>query len=286
MVYASKSGVTPDPAIHGLNLIGNPFTCGFDWDDFTNDLGGSPGISEAIYFTKDNAVASYVGGVGTNSGTNHVPPMQGFFVKAYKDTTISISTGYREHNTTDRFKGSTIIPLVRLELANDLYGDEAVIRMDENATTSYDNKFDAIKFKFNSDVRPSIWSSLSGKDYVINRVPFPENSMVIPLVINSPKADSLKITATQIEGLEDYDLTLKDLDQNVNIDLNNVNEYSFFADSRTVTDRFILTVTNLASGLPDIFEPEPEKTFNIYSSRERLYISPEKEKWNGKKGDL
>ena len=275
-----------DTVRNGYNLLGNPFTCGLDWDEITGDASYPTRTSKAVYFTKDNAPASNSNGVGTNGGSDSIPPMQGFFVKTYHSgKTIPVPASAKMHNSFSRYKNAVIIPLVRFEISKNDVTDETVVRFDNNALETLDYDFDALKI-MRKDEDLLIWSKLFETEFSINGIPFPENSMDIPLVINSPKADSLKITATQIQGLEDYDLTLKDLDQNVNIDLNEINEYIFNADSGTVTDRFIFTVTNLASGLPDIFEPEPEKAFNIYSSREILYISLAKDEWNGKRGDL
>jgi len=289
---------TEYPDIHGLNLLGNPFTCSLDWDVIDNSLDES--ISKAIYYTKNNGVASWVNQVGTNGGTNIIPPMQGFFIKTGTDgNTITLPTGARKHDSQARYKGDKTIPLVRLSILQtvsstemgppyitiDSLSDETVVRFDEQAKPELDNDFDAVKM-FLSDIILSIYSYTGETKYAINGLPFPEESINIPLAINSPKADTLKIRATQIEGLKDYDIILKDREQDFNINYLKYNEYIFFADSGTVTDRFILTVSRKTTGLPDIFEPEQEKTFNIYSSREILYINPLEDKWNGKRSDL
>ncbi|MBA7567213.1 hypothetical protein ES708_08922 [subsurface metagenome] len=76
------------------------------------------------------------------------------------------------------------------------------------------------------------------------------------------------------------------MEQDFNINELKYNEYIFFADSGTVTDRFVLTITKQTTGLPDIFDPEPEKAFNIYSSHGILYINPAKNEWNGRRTNL
>ena len=55
---------------------------------------------------------SYVNGVGTNGGTAHIPPLQGFFVKTRATGTyITIPDNAREHNATPRYKSAQVIPL-------------------------------------------------------------------------------------------------------------------------------------------------------------------------------
>ena len=289
-------------SISGFNLLGNPFPSGLDWDVIIG-AGYPANTSKGLYFTRNNVQYSYIGGVGIpeDKVTGIIPPMQGFFTKTYtQGNTITLLSSARVHDDIHaRYKGKTTIPLVRLSIlqtvsstsmvppfiTKDSISDETVVRFDEQAKPGLDYDFDAVKM-FLSDNKLSIYSYNGETKYAINGQPFPENSVDIPLVINSPYADTLKIIATQIQGLEDYDLILKDMEQDFNINELKYNEYIFFADSGTVTDRFVLTITKQTTGLPDIFDPEQEKAFNIYSSRGILFINPVNDIWNGKRGDL
>ena len=210
--------------------------------------------------------------------------MQGFFVKTYNiGKTIPVPLSAKEYNSTARFKSDEIIPLVRLEISNDGESDETVVRFDNEALEALDYDFDALKFMRN-DEDLLIWSSLFETEFSINGIPFPDSSIDIPLVINSPSEEILKIKATELHGLEDYNLTIKDLDQSFSINLDEINEYSFSAEAGTISDRFILTVSNLASGLPDL--EEQVKEFNIFSGNGMLFIIPMKDGWDMKRGDI
>ncbi|MBA7584264.1 hypothetical protein ES708_26217 [subsurface metagenome] len=235
-------------SLSGFNLLGNPFPSGLDWDVIILDASYPDETSKGVYFTRDNAQCSYIGGVGTPLGvTGIIPPMQGFFTKTYSTgNTITLLASARTHNSIhDRYKGKSEIPLVRLSIVqtissavigpplttkDSLINDETVVRFDEQAKLELDYDFDAVKM-FLSDNKLSIYSYDGETKYAINGLPFPENSVDIPLVINSPQADTLKIIATQIQGLEDYDLILKDMEQDFNINELKYNEYIFFADS-------------------------------------------------------
>jgi hypothetical protein len=137
--------------------------------------GLDPSISQAIYFNQSGSVASWVGGLGTNGGTATIPPMQGFFVKAYtKNKSITLPTSARVHSVTQtRYKkGLEIIPLIRLKIEDPLNSDDAVVRFDDKATTGVDNAFDAYKFSKNGS-SVDIWTTTSGADLSINGLPFP-----------------------------------------------------------------------------------------------------------------
>ncbi|GAG99508.1 unnamed protein product, partial [marine sediment metagenome] len=135
-----------DPLLGGYNLIGNPYPCNIDWSVIINDVGFDSNISKAIHFTRADVQVSWVNGVG-NPGdvTSFIPPMQGFFVKTAANATINITSSAKTHTTHARYKSETIIPLVRLRLEDDNGKDETVVRFDNNATSSFDNNFDALK---------------------------------------------------------------------------------------------------------------------------------------------
>ena len=51
---------TVDDAVHGFNLLGNPFSSGLNWDDIVNNVyfPYSANTSKSLYFTRDNAQCS------------------------------------------------------------------------------------------------------------------------------------------------------------------------------------------------------------------------------------
>jgi hypothetical protein len=96
--------------------------------------------------------------------------MQGFFVKTnISGNSITLSSAARTHdNIHSRYKGSEIIPLVRLAIQEDaVTNDETVVRFDEAAKSTLDNDFDAMKM-FLSSSKTSIHTSLGGINYAIN----------------------------------------------------------------------------------------------------------------------
>ena len=66
-------------------------------------------------------------GTGTNGATGIIPPMQGFFIKTSNtpDINLTIPTSARVHNNIHpRYKGTSVIPLVRFSVTEDLISDE------------------------------------------------------------------------------------------------------------------------------------------------------------------
>ncbi len=91
---------------NGLNLIGNSLTCSINWDNVVT----SGNMRDAIYFTKNNSLVSYVEGTGTPMGTTgDNPPLQGFFVKALEaGCSIDFTgAGVKTHGSVNRYKSSS-----------------------------------------------------------------------------------------------------------------------------------------------------------------------------------
>ncbi|MBA4322033.1 MAG: hypothetical protein C0408_04385, partial [Odoribacter sp.] len=286
--YASGGAGTA--AYQGYNLIGNPFTSSIDWDVVrTSTLNtGQPNwssVEQAIYFRSSGVLYTYNGVTvpGDKEG-RYLAPMQGCFIKSnINNFNLYFPASAKLHSANPRFKGATIIPLVRLQIDNSGKSDQTVVRFDEKASLAFDNEFDARKLYPSSDM-PSISSSLGVTDYTINGIPFPENSISIPLIFNAPVTGSYMISAKELAGLEDFKVTLTDKDLNFTINLSEVNTFSFVSSAGKFADRFILTISNSITRVPEIVTSKTE--FNVFSVPGILNIQTLNETWNGLKGDI
>ena len=140
-------GYSGTPSIHGFNLLGNPFSSGLDWD-YIITHSYPANTSKSLYFTRDNVQCTYASGVGIPSDVNGIiPPMQGFFNKTYSTgNSIIFPAAARTHdNIHNRYKGASIIPLVRLSITDNSMTDETVVRFDNEAKADLDYDFDAVK---------------------------------------------------------------------------------------------------------------------------------------------
>lgn len=274
-----------DASMSGFNLLGNPFPCGLDWQ-YIIDNSYPDNTSKALYFTKDNAQCAYVNGVSVPLAagvTQFIPPMQGFFVKTYStENTVYLSTNARTHSTHSRYKGEEIIPLVRLSISENENTDETVIRFDELAKSDLDYDFDAVKM-FSSD-NVSIYSSLNNTDYVVNGQPFPEEFVEIPIVVNITQEGVHTITATQLQGLDSYNVDLIDNVTGFPARLNTNPVLIFPSSTGLITDRFILKISSVTTAIEN--PVIPDDIFNIYHGFDLINIQTIAEEWDGKSGSV
>jgi hypothetical protein len=276
-------GYSGNPILSGFNLLGNPFISGLNWDYIVNDPGYPANTSKGVYFTRNNEQYSYIGGVGTpGTVTGIIPPMQGFFTKTYSEgNTIVIPREARTHeNIVPRYKGAGIvIPLVRVALSGADKTDETVVRFDETAKAGIDNDFDAVKM-FLSETKTYLYSVTEGIKYAINGQPFPETILEIPLVLNVVSNGNHTLSAIQLQGLDNYRVKLKDLELSTLTDLKTTPEYNFTAPSGNVTNRFVLLISDLATGAETI--EAAESPFNIYPYSGSINIVPLSDGWDSK----
>ncbi|MGM0529644.1 MAG: DUF2341 domain-containing protein [Bacteroidota bacterium] len=289
-ITLSYSGSSDNLEEYGYNLIGNPFTCGLDWDYVVDANSIWTNVEAAIYIRSgDGTSYAYIDGEtvpdwGEPLSDGKLPPMQGFFIKANTSgNTLTIPTSAKTHTFHERFKSSSSTPLIRLEIENSGVYDQSVIRFKNEATYNFDNLYDARKLFAPENVL-YISSSLEGTEYAINTIPFPENSDTIPLVINASAVGQYTITAKQLQGLENYNVYLVDKDQNFTTDLTENKTYSFASSKGELTDRFELIVASVVTGIEE--ELTIAKPFNIYSSMDLINVQTLSDEWNGKQGGI
>ena len=271
----------PDNSTQGWNCLGNPFSSGLDWDGITKPAG----VDNAIYFTVNNTLASYINGVSNNGGTGLIPPMQGFFVKTNQSgLSLTLPESARVHNFHSRYKGEAEnIPLIRLKFESKEASDETVIRFDEKANISFDSDFDAYKLgKTGTDA--SLWTTIGKVIYSINGIPFPETETEIPVGMNAIESGTFKLTATQLQGLNNYDVFLVDKTSGTTTNLKNNTSINFTASEGMVTDRFVIKIINISTGVEN--PVIPESVFNIYSSKDFINIQTLSDKWEGESGSV
>ncbi|MBK7480370.1 MAG: T9SS type A sorting domain-containing protein [Bacteroidales bacterium] len=138
-----------------------------------------------------------------------------------------------------------------------------MVRFNKKASIAFDPAPDAYEFsKTAGDI--NLWSIFNDIDYSINGLPFPESKIEIPLGINNVKTGILILSASEIRLLDNYSVNLKDIKTNTTIDLKKGERFTFNADAGITENRFILSIANLTTDVPEIVIPE--KKFKIYSS--------------------
>ena|GEM_PF-391640 len=285
-----------DPSLYGFNLLGNSLTCGLDWNLVTES---DPIIRDAIYYTVDFKIGTYVRNVGgINNATNHIPPLQGFLVKTSKTGTSLNFTNAKEHTSQQRYKkgldlaemnskgSSTSAPMIKLELNNAGNQDETLVWLNDNATSGFDGDYDATKMFAASGAYDQIYTISGTEKFGIRGIPYPTDPVTIPVAVKLRNAGSdYKIIASQIQGLDNYKVTLTDKgNANFTVDLKGTRSYSFSSDAGTFPDRFVLTFSNITTGFSDIIIPD--KTFNVFFFDRTLNIDLLNADWEGKRGTI
>ncbi len=274
------NGSGGDTSLYGYHCIGNSLSCGINWDLVTRS--DAVHVRNAIYIQAEDVVASYVNGVGTNGGSAHIPPFQGFMVKTRAvGTYITIPNTAKEHNSNLILKSASTIPLMRLEIqSSGKTSDETVIRLESSSSLTFDDNFDASKVFSSAKSVPQIYTSLSGELYSINSIPWPESQTVIPLIVKIPVSGTYKICRTDMQSFGATKAFLTDNLTNTTIDLSSISDYTFTSVSGTISDRFIITISD---SYPSKSQVETDKSLKIYQSGKQVCIIPQGHDWNGQK---
>nr|NQU90837.1 hypothetical protein [Bacteroidota bacterium] len=147
---------TEPEAAEGANLLGNPYPSSIDWS-------GLYGTYGAVNYWNGTAYVSWNDGVG--SGSQYVPPMQGFFIVTSVSGTFDLTNNNRTHSgATSYYKSSESISngLV-LEASNGSYNDALYILFNEQSNEGFDLQYDAYKFLSNTQGLSQIYSFSNDK---------------------------------------------------------------------------------------------------------------------------
>jgi predicted outer membrane repeat protein len=299
----SYSGSTPGSKVYGFNLLGNPFSSGLDWDAIVYVDGDvEAGVlndnypdntSAAVFFTKDDEQVTYVAGVLSTSDEfdGVIPPMQGFFVKTYSTgNTISLPQAARTHGVkTSLFKGNSrsTIPLIRLGIGKGTEVlDQTVVRFNQKALFGIDNFYDAVKL-LKQEGRNYISTTIDTTEFSINGVPFPaeDECMEIPISLTLAEEADYNISVSNLQNLDDYELSIVDLATNDTTKITASTTLSFHAAAGELNERFVLLISpssgDLPTYTPEIILPKAAADFTIYQSYNMINIEPATGNWDG-----
>lgn len=258
----------------GYNLIGNPYVSCLNWETLIG-LGGLMSVDNAIYFTTNGSMAVYVSGVSVNGGTEFIPPMQGFFVKAtsvngqvYFDPAARAhkpdQTRYKKKSTEGNQVISDTISLVRLSLTVPNDKSELIVRFNKKATSGFDKKFDAYLFsRTMGDL--NAWTTTGSIDYAINALPFPDQTVELPVSVNMKIAGTFRLGSNEIKKLDIYNIYLKDIVTGQTANLRQGEYLEFSSDAGMVENRFVLVITKSATDISQI--DSIGEGFTIYTTR-------------------
>jgi len=157
------------------------------------------------------------------------------------------------------------------------------VRFDAAAKSGVDYDFDAPKMFLSPDVL-SIYSTSEGSNFAINGLPFPATFVEVPVVVNLTAAGNHTISATQLQGLDNYDVTLTDNTTGFVANLKTTPVLTFEGTTGTTAERFILKVGTITTKVEN---PVVSKNiFNIFPANNMINIQTVSDAWDGKSGSV
>lgn len=260
----TRTGTTN--AKRGFNLIGNPYPSYINWNTL---LGSRTDIRPNIWYRSRTAGGqmafdTWNGLAGTGAGKNgavsqHIPPMQAFWVKVDSDGTmgdpvqntvqLTFSNTVRSHRPSGNATSSLLrapqqneLQLIRLQVSNGTNRDETILMASELASNGTD-RYDAEKMQNNNTEIPEIAIWMNNTETAINAVnQFPLNTE-IPLIFRPGKDGSFSLSATEIKTAEEnIDIILTDNNESTETILNDGEKYSFTALTSDSGNRFALVL--------------------------------------------
>lgn len=293
----------------GWNLLGNPFVSGMLWDSDTpgEDIFGLEGnwiftdvINHGVYYTKNNIQYTYIRNISTplpeggvhlpgNSNYNVIPPEQGFFVRAYEPVeSFCLAINLKKSDAPERFKGGgkpekPKISFLRLAVTQDSsYFDDTVIRFGEGLALAINDSLDAYK-AFKKPERNLIFSNFKDEEFAIKSYRYPDSASVsIPISVQLAKSGNFRVSLSQLQYLDSYDITLTDNLTGYSVKTNKLKDgISFKGDAQTYYNRFTLTVAGkgIVSGTEKTKLQDGD--IKIYAAHDRINIVPVNERLNG-----
>ena len=226
----------------GLNLIGNPYPSSIDWDAPTG--WSRPNVNDAIYYRRNGTTCTYIDGTGTNGADGIIPPMQGFYVRATANTTISCDNRVRVHSDRQLYKATTTntLHLTVRNNSNNLT-DDSYIRFKDYASDVFDGSYDAEKMYADDLNYPQVYTNIGGtKDIAINTLSDLTSERIVPLGFKTNVAGNFTITSGMVSSFvnSNYKVYLDDAQTGTSQELSDNSSYSFSSGTTTGTSRFSL----------------------------------------------
>jgi len=256
----------------GWNLMGNPFVSSIDWETVSIPVGMSNEVHYIDAVTGNDL--SYVKGVG-GTGSQYIPPMQGFFISATGSGTFSLDDAQRTHSGSGNFYKSDNTKLVILEASNGSYADQTWIHFNYQADMEHDGVYDA--YKRISSANPSLPQIYSitplGSKLSINGMP---EITTVPVGFTAQESGLYTITVQEINDIAI--VLLEDLINGQVTDLK-TSSYSFSYNKGDNEGRFIvhfapLSINDPVSGNINVFSDQNKINVIVPENTQgKIYIS-------------
>jgi len=233
-----------DAVLKGFNLVGNPYPSSMDWQAASgwtcSDLVSSGGGYDMWIWNQaanNYGVFNSATGIGTNSITRYIAPMQGFFVKAYVAGDLGVNNNVRVHDGTGWFKNTDSNPVgisLVVQSESDKSCDEALLLFGYSA-----NEPGAVKLFSHVQTAPSLYLSSGSEKYSVQYLTDTIDNSTVPVVFN-PGKDGNYTLRCNFDNDNFNIVTLEDRQMHYNQDMKSVKTYSFLAAKTDDANRFVL----------------------------------------------
>ncbi len=240
--YDGTPGI--DMHVEGWNLIGNPYpsaidimASGYTWTNIDNTLYFWDGVQYVVF--------NRLTGIGNTGVTQYIPSMQSFFVKAHDfNPELMIPNSARVHNGQENYKASGYEKLIRLTVEGNNYSDEIIVMTAPDATSDFDNSFDAYKL-FGTETAPQFYSLASGNRLSINTLGDIVDTDIVELGLNVGFETTYTIKLTELDNFSEFPVVLlEDKQCDVWTNLLENPAYTFAASPLDKNERFALHFSN------------------------------------------
>jgi len=245
----------------GWHLLGNPFTSALTWGTASWSLTHINGTAKIW----NESSASYS---DIALGTGIIPALNGFMVQVTDGfsgaNSLLIPEVARVHSATSWYKSSSQASI--LLVANDPAGQtsqESIIRLDPEATSSFDPEFDS---HFLPGFAPRLYSIAGDEKLSTNCLPSIPAESLIPFGFVKNDASSFSIELK--ESIDGYQVFLKDLKTNTDQNLTENPVYTFTSEANDDANRFLLHFLSTVG----TSNPVLPTTSRIYISNRNIYI--------------
>jgi hypothetical protein len=258
IVNVTRNGPTNT---RGFDIIGNPYPSYLDWKNAvkidmwptawfrTATPAGDAMIIDTYNASTDEATGNGVRGLATR----YIAPMQAFWVKALHNGVtgqVTFNNTLRSHQASNLLRSAETTvekSVVRLQVSNGTNIDQAVLAFMDGATDAFD-AYDSEKMFNNVASIPEIYTIVgSEKVSISGMAPF-SGTKTLSLGFNTAVAGRFSIQAKDITNLEGK-VTLIDNLLKVSQNLNENPVYTFNSDVVSSSDRFIVLIERMATGL-------------------------------------
>jgi len=266
----------------GFNLGGNPYPSSIDWrsslgwgraDLELTGFGANAGYS---YWVWNHATGQYgtfhsgqASDAGTHGTTRHIAPMQGFWVRAHQQGTLTMDNQVRRNAVQQWLKTSQTEPgVIRLKVTNaaNSYSDEVMLEFGHETNIGGSLKM----FSFYPEA-PSLYTVKDNLNYSISFLGEADKTPTVPLAFKAGVNSSYAIS---INGLEIFEVVeLEDLQTGIRHPLTLHPVYEFLATTSDDPNRFVLHFKALG-----VEEQTTTQPYTFYRPGEIVVFNP----WHSK----